>query len=113
MGRVSLGSSKFSQELSLLLYQKNVKMKSLNRVQLFATPGTLACQAPPSMGFSRKEYWSRLPFPSLEHLPNPVISPWSPTLQADSFFSESPWKHFQENTCSLLHANSYYELATA
>ena len=41
-----------------------VKMKSLSHVRLFATPWTVAHQAPPSMGFSRKEYWSGLPFPS-------------------------------------------------
>ena len=39
-------------------------MKSLSRVQLFATPWTVAYQAPPTMGFSRQEYWSGLPFPS-------------------------------------------------
>ena len=37
-------------------------MKLLSRVQLFATPWTVACQAPPSMGFSRQGYWSGLPF---------------------------------------------------
>ena len=51
-----------------------VKVKSLSRVQLLATPWTAAYQAPPSMGFSRQEYWSRVPFPSLaistEHYPN-------------------------------------------
>ena len=40
------------------------KVKSLSCVWLFATPWTVAYQAPPSMGFSRQEYWSRLPFPS-------------------------------------------------
>ena len=39
-------------------------MKSLSHVQLFVTPWTVAYQAPPSMGFSRQEYWSGLPFPS-------------------------------------------------
>ena len=43
---------------------KKVKVKSLSRVQLFATPWTAAYQAPPSMGFSRREYWSGLPLPS-------------------------------------------------
>ena len=45
---------------------KHVKMKvkSLSRVRLFATPWTIAHQAPPSMEFSRQEYWSELPFPS-------------------------------------------------
>ena len=41
-----------------------VKVKSLSRVRLFATPWIAAHQAPPSMGFSRQEYWSGLPFPS-------------------------------------------------
>ena len=39
-----------------------MKVKSLSRVRLFATPWTVALQAPPSMGFSRQEYWSGLPF---------------------------------------------------
>ena len=43
---------------------KKVKVKSLGRVQLFATPWTVAHQAPPCMGFSRQEYWSGLPYPS-------------------------------------------------
>ena len=42
-----------------------VKAKSLSRVQLFATPWTVAYEAPPSMGYSRQEYWSGLPLPSL------------------------------------------------
>ena len=45
---------------------------------------TVACQAPPSMGFSRQEYWSGLPFPSPGDLPSPGIEPGSPALQADS-----------------------------
>jgi len=43
-----------------------VKVKSLSRVRLLATPRTAAYQAPPSMGFSRQEYWSRVPLPSPE-----------------------------------------------
>ena len=42
-----------------------MKVKSLSRVRVFATPGTAAYQAPPSMGFSRQEYWSGVPLPSL------------------------------------------------
>ena len=42
-----------------------MKLKSLSRVQLLVTPWTAAYQAPPSMGFSRQEYWSGLPLPSL------------------------------------------------
>ena len=45
-------------------YVKKVKVKSLSRVRLFATQWTVAHQVPPSMGFSRQEYWSGLPFPS-------------------------------------------------
>ena len=48
-------------------------MKSLSRVRLSVTPWTTAYQVPPSMGFSRQEYWSELPFPSPGDLPNPGI----------------------------------------
>ena len=67
-------------------------MKSLSRVRLFATPWTVAYQAPPSMGFSRQEYWSGLPFPSPGDLPDPGIEPGSLTLQADALTSEPPGK---------------------
>ena len=63
-------------------------VQSLSRVQLFATPRTVARQAPLSMGFSRQEYWSGLPVPSPEDLPDPGIEPRSPVLQADSLPSE-------------------------
>ena len=49
-----------------------------------ATPWTVARQTPLSMGFSRQECWSGLPFPSPGNLPDPGIKPWSPALQADS-----------------------------
>ena len=49
----------------------HVYAQSLSHVRLFATPWTVDCQAPPSMGFSRQEYWSGLPFPSPEDLLNP------------------------------------------
>ena len=71
---------------------KKVKVKSLSRVQFFATPWTVAHQAPQSMEFSRQEYWSGLPFPSPGYLPNPGIEPGSPTLQADALQSEPPGK---------------------
>ena len=61
-------------------------------VQLFVTPWTVAPQAPLSMGFSRQDYCSGLPFPSLEDLPNPGIKPRSPVLQAYSFLSKPPRK---------------------
>ena len=64
----------------------------LSRVRLFATPWTVAYQAPPSMGFSRQECWSGLPLPSPGDLPDPGIEPGSPTLQADALPSEPPGK---------------------
>ena len=67
-------------------------VQSLSRVQLFVTPWTVAYQASPSMGFSKQEYWSGLPFPSPEDLPDPGVEPGSPTLQADTLTSEPPGK---------------------
>ena len=55
-------------------------VKSLSHIRLFATPWTIAYQVPPSMGFSRQEYWSGLPFPSPGDLPYAGIEPRSPTL---------------------------------
>ena len=69
-----------------------MKVKSLSRVRLLATPWTIANQAPPSMGFSRQDYWSGLPFPSPRDLPDPGIEPRSPALQADALTSEPPGK---------------------
>ena len=69
-----------------------VKVKLLSHVRLFATPWTVAHQAPPSMGFSRQDYWSGLPFPSPGDLPNPGTEPRSPALQADTLTSEPPGK---------------------
>ena len=64
-----------------------VKVKLLSRVWLLVTPWTVAYQAPPSMGFSRQEYWSALPFPSPGDLPDPGIEPGSPAFQADALTS--------------------------
>ena len=68
------------------------------------TPWTVAYQAPPSMGFSRQECWSGLPFPSPGDLPNPGIESGSPALQADSLPSElSQLK--KKKKASILKAN--------
>ena len=64
----------------------------LSCVRLFGTPWTVAYQAPPSMGFSKQEYWNGLPFPSPGDLPNPGIEPRSPAFQADTLTSEPPGK---------------------
>ena len=68
------------------------EVKWLSRVRLFATPWTVANQAPQSTEFSRQEYWSGLPFPSPGDFPNPGIEPGSPALQADALPSEPPGK---------------------
>ena len=63
----------------------------LSCVQLFVTPWTIAHQAPLSKGFSKQEYWSRLPFPPLEDLPHPGIkltSPAAPSLACKFFTTE-------------------------
>ena len=64
--------------------------KLLQSFQLCAVPGTVAHQAPLSMGFSRQEYWSVLPFPFPGDLPTPRFKPGSPTLQADSLPTDLP-----------------------
>ena len=65
-------------------------MKLLRCVRLFATPWTVAHQAPLPMEFSMQEYWSGLPFPSPGDLPNPGMEPRPPALQADALLSEPP-----------------------
>ena len=67
-------------------------MKSFSHVQLFVTPWTVAHQAPPSIGFSRQEYQSGLPFPSPGDLLDPGVEPGSPALQADALPFEPPGK---------------------
>ena len=57
-----------------------------------ATPWTVACQVPLSMGFSRQEYWSGLLFPSPGNLPNPGIKPRSPAWAGKFFTTEPPGK---------------------
>ena len=78
---------------------------SFSRIWLFVTPWTVAHQAPLSMGFSRQEYWSGLPFPSPGDLPDPGIKPRSPTLQADAVTSEPRWLRcpmLQPNWCGIV-----------
>ena len=75
--------------------RKHLHMCVLSRfssVQLFATPWTVACQAPLSMGFPRQEYLSRLPFPSAGDLPRSGIEPGSPSLAGEFFTTEPPRK---------------------
>ena len=62
----------------------------LSRIRLFATPRTAAHQAPLSMGFSRQEYWSGLPFPIPEDLPDSGTEPGSLALAGGLFTTEPP-----------------------
>ena len=72
----------------LLIYESESEVAQV--VSDFAILWTVAHQAPPSMGSSRQEYWSGLPFPSPGDLPNPGTEPRSPALQADALTSEPP-----------------------
>ena len=76
------------EKLAFCDWTSEVAVKLLSRVRLFETPWTVTYQAPPSMGFSRQEYWSGLPLPSPGDLPDPRIEPGSPALQADALPSE-------------------------
>ena len=82
-----------------------VKWKLLSHVRLFATPWTVAHQAPLSMGFSRQKYWSGVPFPSPGILPDPGITPGSPALQVDSSPSEPPGKPITLYNCNINYCN--------
>ena len=90
-----------------------MKVKPLSRVRLFATPWTAASHVPPSMGFSRQEYWIGLPFPSPGDLPESGIEPESPALQVDALPSKPPGKHivnynFCHTEIQLLHFATFF-----
>ena len=75
-----------------------VRVKLLSPVRLFATPWTVTYQAPPSMGFSKQEYWSGVPLPSPGDLPDPGIEPGTPALRAEALTSEPPGKPMESET---------------
>ena len=85
---------------------EKVKVKSLSRVQLYATPRMIAHQALPSMEFSRQEYWSGSPFLSPGDLPDPRIEPRSPALWANALLSEPPGKPGKTGMKCLLNQGS-------
>ena len=75
-------------------------LSRFSHVQLCATPWTVACQAPLSVGFSRHEYWSGLPCPPPRDLPDPGIEPTSlmyPALKARFFNSRAIFYHNKKN----------------
>ena len=90
-----------AQKLKHLPTMRETQVQSLGQEGLLekemATHSSiLAWWAPPSVGFSRQEYWGGLPFPSPGDLPDPGIKPGSPALQADALPSEPPGKY---NVC--------------
>ena len=72
----------------------NVRAQSLSCVRLFATPWTVACQVPLSVGLPRQEYWNVLPFPSPGDLPDPGMELEAPALQVDSL----PLSHLRSHS---------------
>ena len=81
-----------NEEIESFASQVKVKSVSCSVMSDSAIPWNVIHQGPLSMGFSRQEYRSRLPFPSPGDLPNPGIEPGSPALQADALPSEPPGK---------------------
>ena len=80
-------------------------LSHFSHVQLFVTPWTVARQVPLSMGFSRQEHWSGLPFPSPGDLPDPGVEPRSPALQTDSLPAEpqrSPQEYYHWSWFKLI-----------
>ena len=77
-------------------------LSHFSRVQLFAIPWTIDCQAPLSLGFSRQEYWSELPCPPAGDLPDPGLepkSPASPVLAGRFINAEPPGKPLMPANC--------------
>ena len=84
--------------LDFLVLKLGSKVKSLSRVRLFATPWTIAYQAPPSMGFSRQERWSGLPFPSPGDLPDQESNPGLPHCGQTLYcLSHQSWERHQKS----------------
>ena len=91
LGSILPGEISISSDMQMISPLRQ-KVKSLSCVRLFATLWTAALQAPPSIGSSRQEYWSGLPFLSPGDFPNPGTEPRFPALQADALPSEPPEK---------------------
>ena len=87
--------------------RKKLMLSHFSRGQLFATPWAVACQAPLSMGFSRQEYCSGLPFPSLGDLRDPLTEPTSlasPALASGFIATSATW---EATYMDILTYNSY------
>ena len=79
---------------------------------IFCNPWTVACQAPPSMGFSKQEYWNGLPFPSPGDLPDQGIEPKSPIFWEDSLSAEPQGKPIYTYTYILTYFFSWWWLSS-
>ena len=101
----------FAFSFSLLSALKKRKVKSLSSIWLFANSWTVAYHAPLSMGFSRQEYWIRLPFPSPEDLPDPGIETGSPTDRSvDALLTEALCLYQLKYIAQLQLVSHYYLL---
>ena len=88
----------------------SVGVSRFSHIRLFATPWTVAHQAPLSMGFSRQEYWSGVPCPPPGDLRDPGVesrSPKSLTWQAGSLPVEPPGKPYKPVGSALIQCGSY------
>ena len=96
---IELMSPAFQEDSLLMSYQRSPIYEddggsiATKSCQTLATPRYVAYQDPLSVGFSRQEYWSGLPFPSPGDFPNPGTEPRSPALQADSLMTDLQGKH--------------------
>ena len=98
-----------------LLYHTGCACVHAQSCLTLQTPWTLACQAPLSIGFSRKEYWSGLPFPNPEDLPDPGIKPASLTspILAGNFYHCAIWEALWDNTFEYVKPPSWWYLVAA
>jgi len=108
------------------VWKWKVKVKSLSRVRFFATPWTAAYQAPPSIGFSRQEYWSRVPLPSpayttrISNNRSSLIYPYNiwlvthlfhtPPLQFPVFLCKASMHKLLQSITSILHFSIFFLL---
>ena len=99
-----VGHNLATKQQQQICWMMKVKVKSLSRVPLFATPWTVAYQSPLSMGFFRQEYWSGLPFPSPGDLSSPGIEPGFPSIGGSALTSE-PMKQLEITAIKIHHKN--------
>ena len=89
----------------MLFFQYPLCVFTISCMRLLATPWTVARQAPQSMGFSKQEYWSGLPFPPPGDLLHPGIQSWSPALAEGFFTTSTTWSNHSSSvqfSCSVV-----------